>query len=95
MYARGYYAAHVVAAAVRAALRRGADLPVIFDRMLGLLRLMYDENPSWGPLSIATPSDLAPLRIYIPARVPEPPREPARETPEPALPHGEPALPHG
>lgn len=85
VYARGYYAAHVVAAAVRAALRRGADLPVIFDRMLGLLRLMYDENPSWGPLSIVTPSDLAPLRIYIPSRTREAPPKPARE------PSGEPA----
>jgi hypothetical protein len=53
--AGGYYAAHAVAAAVVAALRKGADLPVIFDRMQLLLKIMHDKNPSWGPLYIAHP----------------------------------------
>lgn len=92
VYSRGYYAAHVVAAAVRAALKEGADIPLIFDRMLGILRLMYDENPSWGPLAIASPSDLAPLRIYVPTgaqgRAREPQRVPferAAQPPEPPV----------
>lgn len=65
VYVRGYYAAHVVAAAVKAALKAKAELPLILDRMLSILRLMHDENPSWGPLAIATPSDLMPMRFYV------------------------------
>ena len=55
----GTYAAHVVAAAVTAALGKGAAIPVIFDRMLDLLKVMHDANPSWGPLFVAHPGDLA------------------------------------
>lgn len=55
----GTYAAHVVAAAVTAALERHADIPLIFRRMQSLLKLMHDFNPSWGPLFVAHPSDVA------------------------------------
>lgn len=55
----GTYAAHVVAAAVTAALGRGAEISVVFDRMLEALKAMHDTNPSWGPLFVAHPGDLA------------------------------------
>jgi hypothetical protein len=57
-YAKGIYAAHVVAAAVTASLSKGADLPVIFDRMLGILKVMHDRNASWGPLYVAHPGNI-------------------------------------
>jgi hypothetical protein len=58
-YAGGTYAAHVVAAAVMSALRTPHAIPVIFDRMLGLLKMMHDANPSWGPLYVVHPGDVA------------------------------------
>jgi hypothetical protein len=58
-YAGGTYAAHVVAAAVMSALRTPQAIPVIFDRMLGLLKVMHDANPSWGPLYVVHPGDVA------------------------------------
>ena len=58
-YAGGTYAAHVVAAAVMAALKTPQAIPVIFDRMLGLLKVMHDANPSWGPLYVVHPGDVA------------------------------------
>jgi hypothetical protein len=58
-YAAGTYAAHVVAAAVMSALREPNAIPVIFDRMLGVLKLMHDANPSWGPLYVVHPGDVA------------------------------------
>jgi hypothetical protein len=57
-YAGGTYAAHVVAAAVMAALRSPQAIPVIFDRMLGVLKVMHDANPSWGPLYVVHPGDV-------------------------------------
>ena len=58
-YAGGTYAAHVVAAAVMSALKTPQAIPVIFDRMLGLLKVMHDANPSWGPLYVVHPGDVA------------------------------------
>jgi len=58
-YAGGTYAAHVVAAAVTAALGKAAVIPAIFDRMLDVLKVMHDANPSWGPLYVAHPGDIA------------------------------------
>jgi hypothetical protein len=58
-YAGGTYAAHVVAAAVMAALGKGAAIPAIFGRMLDVLKVMHDANPSWGPLFVAHPGDIA------------------------------------
>jgi hypothetical protein len=55
----GIYAAHVVAAAVEAALSKDADIPSIFTRMLRLLKIMHDSNPSWGPLFIKHQGNVA------------------------------------
>ncbi len=57
-YAGHAYAAHVVAAAVMAALDDPVSIPVIFDRMLGVLKVMHDANPSWGPLYVVHPGDV-------------------------------------
>jgi hypothetical protein len=54
----GFYAAHAVAAGVVAALRKDADLAVIFSRMQTVLKAMHDANPSWGPLYIEHPGNL-------------------------------------
>ena len=42
------------------ALSADADLPTIFDRMLAILDAMQARNPSWGPLFVRHPGDLAP-----------------------------------
>lgn len=63
-YAEGIYAAHAVAAAVMAALAADADIPQIFDRMLGMLKVMHDANPSWGPMYMAHPGDLVFRRVH-------------------------------
>ncbi len=57
-YKGDFYAAHAVAAAVIAALRKDADLTVIFSRMQAALKTMHDANPSWGPLYVLHPGDL-------------------------------------
>jgi hypothetical protein len=57
-YTGGTYAAHAVAAAVMTALHMPQAIPVIFDRMLGLLKVMHDANPSWGPLYVVHPGDV-------------------------------------
>ena len=58
-HATGIYAAHVVAAAAMAALAGKAEVPVLFARMLDVLKRMHDRNASWGPLFIAHPGDIA------------------------------------
>jgi len=71
-YAKGIYAAHVVAAAVTTSVAKGADLPLIFDRMLGVLKVMHDRNPSWGPLYVAHPGNLSPVfPLTLPAYSPD------------------------
>jgi hypothetical protein len=64
--ASGVFAAHVVSAAVLAALAEGANIPVLFGRMLAILKIMHDANPSWGPLFIIHPSTISRDRAYIP-----------------------------
>jgi hypothetical protein len=59
----GVYAAHVVAAAIVEGLAEGADIPPLFTRMISLLKLMHDTNPSWGPLYIAHPGDRSASRF--------------------------------
>jgi hypothetical protein len=66
LYAKGIYAAHVVAAAVTEALSKDADIPLIFDRMQGILKIMHDANSSWGPLYVEHPGNLVTRRSYIP-----------------------------
>ena len=62
--ASGVFAAHVVSAAVTAALAGGANIPVLFGRMLAILKIMHDKNPSWGPLFILHPSTISRHRVY-------------------------------
>ncbi|MDQ3802364.1 MAG: HAD family hydrolase [Acidobacteriota bacterium] len=62
--ASGVFAAHVVSAAVTAALAGGANIPVLFGRMLAVLKIMHDKNPSWGPLFILHPSTISRHRVY-------------------------------
>jgi hypothetical protein len=57
-YIKGFYAAHVVAAATVSALAGDSDIALIFNRMIGILKLMHDKNPSWGPLYVEHPSDI-------------------------------------
>jgi len=63
-YAKGFYAAHVVAAAVTAALSRGSDVTLIFQRMITVLKTMHDKNASWGPLYVRHPGDIMAIRAY-------------------------------
>jgi len=53
------YAAHVTAAAVMEALSENADLPTIIARMTAILDAMHAHDPSWGPLMVRHPGDLA------------------------------------
>jgi hypothetical protein len=63
--ASGACAAHLVAAGVVAGLTQGANVPRIFRRMIDLLKAMHDSNPSWGPLFITHPGNLARHPAYI------------------------------
>jgi hypothetical protein len=63
--ASGVFAAHVVSASVMAALAKNANIPVLFGRMLAILKIMHDANPSWGPLFIVHPSTISCDRVYI------------------------------
>jgi hypothetical protein len=47
------YATHVVAAAVSAAVLGEATPAKLFTAMLGMLKVMHDDNPVWGPLFVA------------------------------------------
>lgn len=64
-FASGVFAAHVVAAAVVAAVSQDGDIPALFDRMLTILKAMHDGNPSWGPLFVVHPSNVARHRAYV------------------------------
>ena len=60
----GIYAAHLVAAAIEAAVSNNSDIPSIFNRMLTALKIMHDKNPSWGPLFVRQPGNLARRLVY-------------------------------
>ncbi|ARJ25315.1 hypothetical protein [Bacillus mycoides] len=62
-YKSGIYAAHVVAAAVTEALSND-DINLIFERMITLLKVMHDSNPSWGPLHVEHPGDIMRHLLY-------------------------------
>jgi hypothetical protein len=64
---RGVYAAHLVAAATTSALATGGNISILFPRMLDLLKSMNDKNPSFGPLRVRHPGNLARDRVYIPS----------------------------
>jgi hypothetical protein len=53
------YAAHVVSGAVVLALEGAAPIPRLFARMLAVMEAMHDANPSWGPLYVVHPGDIA------------------------------------
>ncbi len=63
-FAKGTYAAHVVSAAVMESISGDADIPLTFDRMLGMLKTMHDGNPSWGPLYIVHGGDMVRRLAY-------------------------------
>jgi hypothetical protein len=63
--ASGIYAAHAVAAAVMSALAKDADVQLIFNRMLDILKIMHNANPSWGPLYVMHPGDLVARMAYF------------------------------
>jgi hypothetical protein len=62
------YAAHVVAAGCVATLGSAGSVATIFERSLGLMKTMHDENPSWGPLYVAHPGDFGRHRAVEPTR---------------------------
>jgi hypothetical protein len=62
---RGFFAAHAVAAGVTATLAPNANIGMIFNRMLDILKRMHDRSPSWGPLFVMHPGDLARHRAYM------------------------------
>jgi hypothetical protein len=62
----GVFAAHLVATATTAALTRDANISLLFSRMLDLLKMMNDKNPSFGPLRVRHPGNLVRDRVYIP-----------------------------
>lgn len=61
----GIYAAHAVSAAVTAALEKGANIEAILHRMVVVLKRMHDANPSWGPLFVRHPGNMARDRAYV------------------------------
>jgi len=60
------YAAHVVAAATMSALAGGPNIAVILQRMIDLLKMMNDKNPSFGPLAVRHPGNIVRDRIFMP-----------------------------
>jgi hypothetical protein len=64
-YSEGFYAAHVVAASVIEVLQGSTEIPVLFERMICILKTMHDKSPSWGPLYAMHPGDIVPLQTYL------------------------------
>jgi hypothetical protein len=60
------FAAHIVAAATMSALSAGANIPLLFSRMMEVLKGLHDRNPSFGPLRVRHRGDLAMDRTYVP-----------------------------
>jgi hypothetical protein len=60
-----YFAAHVVAAAVTTAATATGDIPILFGRMQQVLKVMHDDNPSWGPLFVRHPGNLFRHPLYV------------------------------
>jgi hypothetical protein len=59
------YAAHMVAAATMSALAQNANLPVLFGRMLDLLKAKHDANPIFGPLLVRHPGNISRDLAYM------------------------------
>jgi len=62
----GIYAAHLVASATTTALQQDANIQLLFQRMVELLKAMNDKNPSFGPLRVRHPGNMVRDRFYIP-----------------------------
>jgi hypothetical protein len=43
-----------------------APIPRLFARMLAVLDAIHDANPSWGPLYVVHPGDLARDLVFAP-----------------------------
>ena len=71
-YASGIYAAHAVAAAIMAAISKDANLPLLFDKMLAMLKKMHYKNPSWGPSFVTPPRNIVPIKVYFDSESLEP-----------------------
>ncbi len=52
----GFYAAHVVSAAVKAGLQAGSNIQVLFREMINFLDIMHSNDPTWS--TKATPEAL-------------------------------------
>jgi hypothetical protein len=66
VYAKDFYAAHVVAAAIVESLQGKIEVPMLFTRMINILKALHDKNPSWGPLYVKYPGNVIPQNAYIP-----------------------------
>jgi hypothetical protein len=52
------------------ALEGAAPIPRLFTRMLAVMDAMHDANPSWGPLYVVHPGDIARDLVFA-ARAPK------------------------
>jgi len=59
------FAAHIVAGAVMEALANGADIAVVFDRMVQILSKLHAQNPVWGPLFVRHPGNIRRDFAYV------------------------------
>ncbi len=66
-FASGFYVARAFAAAATAAISNNANIPLILDRMLAVLKIMH-TNPSWGPLFVVPQGNIGALRFFVPRR---------------------------
>ena len=48
-----------------AGLQDGANLAVLFSRMVSVLKMMHDKNPSWGPMFVTQPSTITRHVAYV------------------------------
>lgn len=63
-YISGFYATHVVAAAVIEAISKDSDIHLIFDRMLAILKVMHDANSTWSPFYVKHPGNVVKHKVY-------------------------------
>ncbi|MFA6371184.1 MAG: hypothetical protein WCW68_01020 [Methanothrix sp.] len=66
IYSKDVYAAHVVAAAIVESLQGKIEVPMLFTRMINMLKTLHDKNPSWGSLYVKYPGNVVPLNAYLP-----------------------------
>lgn len=71
IYSKDFYAAHVVAAAIVESLQGNIEVPMLFMRMINILKAFHDKNPSWGPIYVKYPGNIVPLNAYVPFKSPK------------------------